>query len=122
MKVDQASRRQMLKSLLGGALAIPVLSALFAKRGMSQAPTPNKFVDEKTDPVAKALKYNPDATKAPERTVEKQGVKPDQQSCSNCALFTKQPNVDGKEAGKCTMIQAGLVSPHGWCMSWAKKA
>ncbi|MCX6118912.1 MAG: high-potential iron-sulfur protein [Proteobacteria bacterium] len=78
-----------------------------------------KFVPD-TDPVAKALKYVPDATKAKR---EKRGATEGKdQHCSNCQLYVKQGEIGGKEAGKCTMIQTGMVAAAGWCASWSKKA
>ena len=78
-----------------------------------------KWVPE-TDPTAKALKYVSDATKA--NRTDRSGVKGKDQNCSNCSLYTKQGEIDGKEAGKCLMIQGGSVAATGWCGSWAKKA
>lgn len=106
------TRRQLLVS---AALAAPMLSMankVFAAGAQKLVPA--------TDPVATALKYNADATKAP-RT-DKGGVAAKDQRCDNCALYSKVGKVDGKEAGKCTMIAGGLVEAKGWCTGWAKKA
>ncbi|MCX6126674.1 MAG: high-potential iron-sulfur protein, partial [Proteobacteria bacterium] len=78
-----------------------------------------KWVPE-TDPTAKALKYVSDATKA--NRTDRSGVKGKDQNCAGCSLYTKQGTIDGKEAGKCLMIQGGSVTAIGWCGSWAKKA
>jgi hypothetical protein len=106
------TRRQL---ILRTALAAPLLTvahSLFAQG----AP---KLVLE-TDVLAKALKYNRDATKS-QRT-DKSGTAAKDQICGNCALYTKVGKVEGKEAGKCSMIPGGLVTSAGWCTGWAKKA
>ncbi len=106
------TRRQL---ILRTALAAPLLTvanSLFAQGAA-------KLVAE-TDPVAQALKYNRDATKAP-RT-DKPGSPAKDQHCGNCVLYTKTGKVEGKEAGKCSMIAGGMVTSAGWCSGWAKKA
>ncbi|MEI8025319.1 MAG: high-potential iron-sulfur protein [Pseudomonadota bacterium] len=106
------TRRQL---ILRTALAAPLLTvanSLFAQGAA-------KLVAE-TDPVAQALKYNRDATKAPR--ADKPGTPAKDQHCGNCALYTKVGKVEGKEAGKCSMITGGLVTSAGWCTGWAKKA
>lgn len=119
MKDTQTDRRSILKASLFGLLAVPAGLAAFAQSGM--AAVTGKLVELK-DPVASALKYTHDATKAPERKAARQGVEAKDQTCANCALYTKQGDLDGQEVGKCTMIQTGLVTAKGWCNSWAKKA
>ncbi len=111
-------RRDFLKTAMLGLVAVPAAMSVLGSRAWAQAA---KLVDAATDPVAKALKYVADASKAPERKTAKQGTAPDKQFCDNCSLYTKQADVGGKAAGKCTMIQGGLVEAKGWCTSWAKK-
>lgn len=78
-----------------------------------------KWIAE-SDPTAKALKYVADASTAKR---EKRGTTEGKdQNCSNCQLYTKQGEIDGKEAGKCLMLQNGSVAATGWCASWVKKA
>ena len=106
------TRRQLLMS---AALAAPMLTLankIFAAGSQ-------KLVAA-TDPVATALKYAADGTKAPR--VDKAGVAAKDQWCDNCAIFTKVGKVEGKEAGKCSMIAGGLVTAKGWCTGWSKKA
>jgi hypothetical protein len=101
--------------LIRTALTAPILT--FA--GKVLADTHEKLVTD-ADPVAKALKYVEDATKA--TRPDKMGVPGKKQTCANCSMFTKGKKIDGKEAGKCTMIAGGQVTAAGWCTGWAKKA
>ena len=108
-----------------GAMAVPMAAAaitgLHSIKAYS-ADTALKFVGGE-DPVAKALGYVADASKASATDrKDKGGVKAKDQLCNNCALYTKHANIDGKEAGKCTMIQGGSVAGKGWCKSWIAKA
>jgi hypothetical protein len=106
------TRRQL---ILRTALVAPLLTvanSLFAQGAQKLVPD--------SDPVAKALKYNHDASKS-QRT-DKMGVVGKDQNCGNCVLYTKVGKVEGKEAGKCTMIAGGMVASAGWCTAWAKKA
>jgi len=64
------------------------------------------------DPMAKALKYTTDASKAADA---KPGSK-----CANCALYQ---GAAGSLQGGCTIFPAKSVNAGGWCASWtAKKA
>lgn len=129
--MSQTSRRDFIKSSLVMAGAL-VLSGSFlnplkasAKKAASKteekdAPLPpgEKAVDE-SDALAKALGYHHnvkdiDFTKYPNR--KKPEAK--DQFCKNCALYTAK----NEGWGKCQMIANGLVSAHGWCGSWNKKA
>jgi hypothetical protein len=116
-KTNQERRDFILKA----TTLVPAGLALLASTKI-QAQAPGgalKFVSD-ADPTAKALKYVADATKAKR---EKRGTTEGKdQSCSNCQLYTKQGEIGGKEAGKCLMIQAGMVAAGGWCNSWVKKA
>ena len=62
------------------------------------------------DPMAKALKYTTDASKA---TDAKPGSK-----CANCALYQ---GAAGSAQGGCTIFPAKSVNAAGWCLSWAAK-
>lgn len=73
------------------------------------------------DPVAKAIKYVPDASKLADRPA-KMGVEGKDQSCGNCQLFAKQGELNGQAVGKCTMLATGCVNSKGWCTAWVKKA
>ena len=87
------------------------------KKGKSKdVPLPAGAVEvPKDDPVATALGYHPDATTVNKKDnpTYKKG-----ESCSSCALFTKQ----NEGWGKCQMIQSILVHSGGWCRSYNKKA
>ncbi len=101
--------------LIRAALTAPILTFT----GKLLANAQEKLVTD-ADPVAKALKYVSDATKA--TRVDKLGVPGNKQTCANCAMYTKGAKVEGKEAGKCSMIPGGPVTAAGWCTGWAKKA
>jgi cytolysin (calcineurin-like family phosphatase) len=119
---NKTSRRNMIKTAV---VAVPAGFAILASAGtLIAAGAPPaagalKWVPD-TDATAKALKYVADATKA--KREKRSGVEGKDQICSNCSLYTKQGAIDGKEAGKCLMIQGGSVAGAGWCASWAKKA
>ncbi len=121
---NKSSRRDILKSAL---VAVPAGLALWASTKVvaagGAAPAAGgalKWVPD-TDATAKALKYvaNPDSKLKRDKRA---GVEGKDQNCANCSLYTKQGMIDGKEAGKCLMIQGGSVAATGWCASWAKKA
>jgi hypothetical protein len=122
----KSTRRDLIlkaSTLLPAGLALLATSRVFAAdkpaAAKPAAAGTAKLVAE-TDPTAKALKYVHDATKAKR---EKRGVTEGKdQNCSNCQLYTMPTKIDGKDAGKCLMIQGGLVAAAGWCASWAKKA
>lgn len=107
------SRRRLLAL---SATGLPLVSLLASMPALAAAETPCKPVPD-NDPVATAIKYVPDATKAASRPA-KMGVEGKDQTCQNCQLFT--PN--GKDTGKCTMIATGCVQANGWCTAWVKKA
>ncbi len=108
------SRRQL---LVLSATGLP-LATLLASMPQVYAADPGCKPVPDNDPVATAIKYVPDASKAPTRPA-KMGVEGKDQSCANCQLFT--PGA-AKETGKCTMIAAGCVNAKGWCTAWVKKA
>lgn len=49
------------------------------------------------------------------------GVPFEGQSCSNCMLYKKTGDKDGKEYGTCTLFQGQVVKGEAWCASWSKK-
>jgi len=75
------------------------------------------------DPMAKALGYITDSSKADPAELAKKG-QPDasKQNCSTCVLFKDGgksiSGVDG-QFGTCALFQSGLVNSKGWCKSWA---
>jgi hypothetical protein len=107
------SRRQLLAL---SATGLPLASLLASMPALAAADAACKPVPD-NDPVATAIKYVPDATKAANRPA-KMGVEGKDQSCQNCQLFT----ANGKDVGKCTMIATGCVQAKGWCTAWVKKA
>lgn len=112
-----------LASVAGLAVVAPtLLNALFGSKASAQerrrgaAPAAAggamPMVDP-NDPVAKAVKYVEDHTKAPEA---KGNV------CTTCGFYAKKETRDGKEVGTCTIFAGKLVVGNGWCASWNKKA
>ena len=73
--------------------------------------------------IAKGLNYVPDVAKAAKegkvKYPDKAGVKMADQPCSGCNFYQC---VEGKNAGKCTLIPGVLVHEKGGCMSWVKGA
>ena len=111
----------VLKGLMfAGAGAIAVSS--LEKLAFAGAPE-LKLVDEK-DPVATALKFVHDGSKADAKArVDKMGVVGKNQTCGNCALYTKEGKIGKDEVGKCGMLAGkGVVKTGGWCSGWGKKA
>ncbi len=102
-----ASRRRFIRLVVTGLAAAPVGAALVGQTAQA-APVP---VNE-SDPMATALGYKADATKAPAR-------KDASATCANCNLFSGKA---GAADGPCTLFQGNLVSAKGWCTAWTKKA
>ncbi|MDO6461819.1 high-potential iron-sulfur protein [Granulosicoccaceae sp. 1_MG-2023] len=102
------TRRSSLKLMLGGLAAIPVV----AQVRVAHADEP---VSE-TDPMAVALKYVADATKADR--ADKAGVAGADQFCHNCM----QVKADSGEWRGCNLFPGKLVNENGWCSAWVKKA
>jgi hypothetical protein len=76
-----------------------------------------KLVDPAQNPIAKAIKYVHDATKA--KRADKMGVAAKDQLCSNCALYKPaDKKIDKKDVGNCSMIAGHYVAAAGWCASW----
>ena len=119
-----AERRGLEQRLLEAALrhddAIARERALAAQ--LSQAVAERARLDERlrqldeADPVAKALGYVHDTTKAD--AAKYPTHRPDQ-ICANCQ-FAQAPQSDGWLP--CALFPGKSVSPKGWCVSWAKKA
>ena len=99
------NRRRFVKLTVSGLAATPFASALFS--GSAEAVD---MVSE-SDPVAVALKYKMDATKATDRKDAKA-------LCSNCNFYTGKP---ADANGPCTVFGGKLVTAKGWCTSWVKK-
>ena len=101
-----ANRRRFIKLTALGLAAAPFANTLLS--GVARAADPIA----ETDPLAAAMKYKADATKAPERTDATA-------HCANCALYTGK---EGEATGPCSIFQGKLVNANGWCTAWAKKA
>jgi hypothetical protein len=101
-----ASRRRFIKIGVAGLAAAPFATALLS--GAAQA------VDavSETEPMAAALGYKTDATKASNR-------KDNAATCSNCTLFSGKP---GASDGPCSVFGGKLVNAKGWCTAWVKKS
>lgn len=99
-------RRRFIKLTAMGLAAAPFANALLS--GVVHAADP---ISE-TDPLAAAMKYKADATKATERADATA-------HCANCALYTGK---EGEATGPCSIFQGKLVTANGWCTAWSKKA
>jgi High potential iron-sulfur protein len=104
-QLTDESRRQLLKKLTFGIVLMPIAGATL--RSAFAADMPLVGAD---DPTAKALKYVPDASKAPEA---KAGSK-----CANCTLY--QGAADSTQGG-CLLFPGKSVKATGWCSSWTAK-
>ena len=101
------SRRRFIKIIsVAGLAATPIATALLS--GAAQA------VDavSESEPMATALSYKTDATKASNR-------KDSAATCSSCSLFSGKP---GASDGPCSVFGGKLVNAKGWCTAWVKKA
>lgn len=104
----QASRRELLKTVALGATAALVGGGL---RSQARAQTPDKV--DPSDPLAQALHYTEDASKAPKdlRT-------DDTHFCDNCQFFQGDKSA---ATAPCQILTGKLVPGKGWCMSWVMK-
>jgi hypothetical protein len=69
-----------------------------------------------SDPMAMALGFRTDATKADKAKYPNYAPG---QMCGGCQLYLGKP---GDATGPCTLFQNKLVPAKGWCSAWAKKA
>ena len=102
--VDE-SRRQLLRRVALGVAFIPIAGV--AVPTALGADLPLVTAD---DPIAKALKYVNDASKA---TDAKPGSK-----CADCALYK---GAVGAARGPCLLFPGKAVRATGWCRSWTAK-
>lgn len=100
------------------------------RRGAKKEAAPGKDIDlpwvDATKGTALALAYHAahkDAEKdaKTDKKTDK-GLAWEKRFCNNCSFYSKVGTKEGKEAGKCTLFQGGLVNSEGICNSWAKKA
>jgi hypothetical protein len=103
-RIDE-SRRQLVRNLTLGVVLLPVagtpLAALAADLPLVTA----------NDPVAKALQYTEDASKA---SAAKAGSK-----CANCKNYQGTAN---STQGPCLIFPGKSVKASGWCLSWIAKS
>jgi High potential iron-sulfur protein len=103
-RIDE-SRRQLLRKLTLGVVLLPVAGKpLVALAADMPLLTTN-------DPVAKALQYVDDASKAP-------GAKPGSK-CANCKNYQGAAN---STQGGCLIFPGKSVKASGWCLSWVAKS
>jgi hypothetical protein len=102
----KTSRRSFLITSIGVASSLALSREAFA-----DAP---KLTE--SDPTAQALGYKADATQVDKTKFTKYTAG---ESCSNCQFFQGKP---GDAFGPCPMFGGKLVSSHGWCSAYSKKA
>jgi hypothetical protein len=100
-------RRRFIKLAVTGLAATPFAGALTIRTAHA-APVAVK----EADPLAAAVGYKADATKAPAR-------KDAAALCGNCNSYS---GAAGAADGPCVIFQGNLVSAKGWCTAWTKKA
>lgn len=92
--MDRSSGKISRGDALKGLIVLPALAAALAGGTAAEAKSPPS-----------ALKYQPRPKNGKE--------------CDDCRFF--QPNrKNHRAAGSCTLV-SGPISPHGWCVAWAKK-
>jgi hypothetical protein len=104
-QLTDESRRRMLKKLTLGLAVIPVAGLPLGAASAADLP----LVSE-DDPVAKALKYVNDASKA-------SGAKPGSK-CANCSNYQ---GAAGSDQGGCLLFAGKAVKASGWCSGWVAK-
>jgi hypothetical protein len=100
------SRRRLLRS---ASLAVVLAPLTGATLGTAWATDLQQVPPD--DPMAKALKYVPDVSKAPDA---KPGSK-----CENCKLYQGSA---GAAQGPCPLFPGKGVKAGGWCSSWIAKS
>lgn len=113
--IKPIQRRQVLQAML----AIPAVLVL---PRVLQAATPANMLPE-ADPMANALKYKEDASKA-----DANFRKDKTANCSNCSKYNKcaagdtacKPGDKKAATAPCELFAGKVVSAKGWCMSWSK--
>lgn len=116
MKEQNRDRRNFLKSLGFGVLALPFVNQLLTASGEFVAYGLTKL-NVKKNPTAKALNYVHNAKKV---DTKKFPQKNDKTMCSTCNLY--KANAENKGWGTCTLFPGNLVREKGWCSSWIPKA
>lgn len=114
------NRRTTLKLLSALPLAAALPSVALAKDEKAKKAN---LIDE-NNPLAKAMQYKHDASKAPAMRTNKKAF------CYNCAKYNKCMDgdtsckpLDAKtlktaNAAPCQIFKEALVAKDGWCLSW----
>lgn len=114
------SRRELVKMCALAPVALALPSLAFAKDA-GKSPAPANALPE-SDPMANALKYKSDASKADAMRTDKKAF------CSNCSKFNKcspaeascKPVAKGSSYAPCELFAGKQVASTGWCLSWSK--
>lgn len=109
--ITNHSRRQFVKRVIGGALAVPVV-LIASERSAFAADLPHLAAD---DPMAASLGYVHDSKDADAAKYTKHEAS---QKCLNCQVL--QPG-DG-DWRPCPLFAGKAVNVKGWCSAWVKKA
>jgi len=105
------------------ALVLAPLAFILPRQILAAPPAAPANLLPETDPMANAMKYKHDATKA-DPTMRKDKTA----TCGNCAKYAKCSTVDkackpGKKTdayAACEIFVGKSVAKPGWCMSWTK--
>jgi hypothetical protein len=106
------SRRDAVKTLCAGLVAVPVMNLVATAAAYAQD---LPHVDPATDPMAQALKYVHDATTADRAAAARPGLDPSEQHCGNCNF--QMPKSEA-EWVPCSLFPGKAVNTNGWCASW----
>jgi hypothetical protein len=120
---EKLSRRQMVAAVSGiGAASLLSFSANAKKKKKGKGGSDAAPLVKPGEGMAAAVNYQTDHSKvAKDKQMAKQGCEFTNQKCSNCVLFTPGPQVDGKDAGKCSLFAQNSVEAGAWCVSWNLK-
>ena len=99
-KKHRFTRREFAR--LGGAALTSAAIPWIARPGRAAEPLVTEVPEN--EPLLQSIQFVSESVKEGQR-------------CANCILF--QPGTDG--AGRCTILQRGLVPEGAWCLSWAAK-
>jgi hypothetical protein len=113
------SRRDAVKTVLGGLAAVPVMNLVASAAAYAQADPASLPAVTMDDPTADALKYNPVAADADRAGAARPGLAPEEQFCHNCQF---QVGAAGDGYLQCSLFTGKKVTVDGWCSSWTLKA
>ena len=119
--MSNSSRRNFLKVSGLGLIGAAALGKLTLSSASAEAQAAKKLpLVAETDPMAKTLGYNADATKVDTKKWPKRAQADGKtQFCRTCILFNGAKPTTEKE-GPCSLFAGKNVSANGWCNSWAK--